>query len=246
MVLQIVAPVFALAATGFAWVRLGLDCDTAFVTQLAMTLAVPALIFTALARSGIEAGAAGRLALASLAGYVAVAAATWALCRAAGLWMRTYLAPLPFGNTGNLGLPLALLAFGREGLGYAVVVFATGAMLQFTGGLWIVAGGGAPTRALREPLVGATLAGGLVLWRGWTVPDVAYDALALVGQMAIPPMLITLGVAMARLAPGGMAGWPGSRRSRRRPAPSSRSAGGSDSRARRSARWWCSSRRRWR
>ena len=38
--------------------------------------------------------------------------------------VRTYLAPLIFGNTGNLGLPLALFAFGETGLGYAVVVFA--------------------------------------------------------------------------------------------------------------------------
>ena len=208
-VLQIVAPVFALAAIGFAWVRLGFDYDTAFVTRLAMTLAVPCLIFAALARSEIDAQAAGRIALAALAAYLAVAAAAWALCRAKGLPMRTYLAPLTFGNTGNLGLPLALLAFGPTGLAYAVVVFATGAMLQFTFGLWVVAGGGAVGRALREPLVGATLAGGLFLWRGWTVPDVAFDVVSLLGQMAIPLMLITLGVAMARIRASGLASLAG-------------------------------------
>ena len=203
-VLQIVAPVFLLAAVGFAWVRMGFDYDTAFVTRLAMTLAVPCLIFVGLARSGIDAGAAGRLTLATLAAYGAVLAAVWALCRALRLNLRTFWAPLVFGNTGNLGLPLALLAFGDAGLGYAVVVFSVTAILQFTLGLWIVAGGGNPVRALKEPMVAATLLGALFLWRGWPVPEVAFNALDLIGQMGIPLMLITLGVAVARLRPAGL------------------------------------------
>ncbi|MEM7641612.1 MAG: AEC family transporter [Pseudomonadota bacterium] len=208
-VLQIVAPVFALAAIGFAWVRLGYDYDTAFVTRLAMTLAVPCLIFVALARSGLDPSLAGRLLLAALAAYGAVLAAMWGLCRAMGLDQRTFWAPLSFGNTGNLGLPLALFAFGDVGLGYAVVVFSVTAVLSFTLGIWIVSGGGNPLRALKEPMVGATLLGALVLWQGWAVPDVIFNTVDLVGQMGIPLMLVTLGVAVARLRPAGLWGAAG-------------------------------------
>ncbi|MEM9795885.1 MAG: AEC family transporter [Pseudomonadota bacterium] len=201
-VLSIVSPVFLLAAIGFAWVKLGLAYDTEFVTRLAMTLAVPALIFTALAESGLRADAVGRLTLATLATYGAILLGFLVICLLLGLSRPTYLAPLTFGNTGNLGLPLALFAFGENGLALAVVVFAISAILSFTVGLWIVAGGGQPLRALREPMVPATLLGGLVLWQGWAVPDMALNALGLIGQMAIPLMLITLGVAVARLRPG--------------------------------------------
>ena len=149
-VLQIAAPVFLLAAIGFAWVRLGLAYDTAFVTRLSMTLAVPALILTALAGTTLDPAAVGRLAVAAVAGYAAVLATVWALCAALRLEVRTFLAPLSFGNTGNLGLPLCLFAFGETGLAFGVVVFAVSAMTQFTFGLWIVAGGGSPLRALRE------------------------------------------------------------------------------------------------
>ncbi|CTQ49530.1 AEC family transporter [Jannaschia donghaensis] len=203
-VLQIVTPVFLLAAIGFAWVKLGIDYDTAFVTRLAMTLAVPALIFVALARGDIDPGAAGTLALAALVSYLAVLAAIWAICRVMRLGLRTYWAPLSFGNTGNLGLPLALFAFGELGLGFAVVVFSVGAMVQFTLGIMIVAGTVNPLRALREPMVAATLLGGLFLWQEWRVPAVALNTLDLIGQMAIPLMLITLGVAVARLQPQGL------------------------------------------
>lgn len=203
-VLQIVIPVFLLAGIGFAWVRLGYDYDTAFVTRLAMTLAIPALIFTALARGDIDPGIAGKLALAALAAYLAVLGAIWGICRALGLGLRTYWAPLSFGNTGNLGLPLALFAFGEIGLGYAVVVFSVGAMVQFTLGIMIVAGTANPLRALKEPMVAATLIGGLFLWQGWAVPLVALNTLDLIGQMGIPLMLLTLGVAVARLRPKGL------------------------------------------
>ena len=203
-VLQITAPVFALAAIGLVWVRLGIDYPIAFVTRMAMTLSVPCLIFVALMETEIEPEALTTLSLASLAAYGAVGAAFLALSLVLRLDLRTYLAPLVFGNTGNLGLPLALFAFGDEGLGLAVVVFAVMAILSFTAGIWVVSGGGSPLTALREPLVAATVAGGACLWFDLTTPAFVTESLRLVGQMAIPLMLITLGVAMARLRPAGL------------------------------------------
>jgi predicted permease len=203
-VLQIVAPVATLAMIGFVWVRLGFEYRMEFVTRLSMTLGVPCLIFSALMKSTIDPAALAAVSLAALAGYVALTLVFWALTLLMGLDRRTYLAPLIFGNTGNLGLPLALFAFGEAGLGYAVVIFAVMAVLSFTFGLWLVAGGGSPWKALREPMVGATLLGALFLWQGWHTPVWVTNTLDLIGQMAIPLMLITLGVAVARITPGGV------------------------------------------
>ena len=118
--------------------------------------------------------------------------------------MATYWAPLTFGNTGNLGLPIALFAFGQAGFDLAVVIFAVMAILSFTFGVWVVAGGGNPVTAIREPLVWGTVAGSLFLALGWGVPAWAGATLDLVGQMAIPLMLLTLGVAIARLKPSAL------------------------------------------
>lgn len=203
-VLEIVAPVFLLAAVGFIWVKLGFEYRINFVTQLAMTLAVPCLIFTALMQTDIDPAALTALSLASVAAYLAVTVAAWGLVRLTGLNMRTYVAPMIFGNTGNLGLPLALFAFGEQGLSYAVIVFAVMAIWAFTFGVWMVAGAGSFGKVLREPLVWATVLGGLFLWQGWKTPTFVTNTLELVGQMAIPLMLITLGVAVARLTPGGI------------------------------------------
>lgn len=203
-VLEIVAPVFLLAAVGFTWVKLGFEYRINFVTQLATTLAVPCLIFTALMQTNIDPAALTALSLATVAAYLGVTVAAAGLVRATGLHRRTYLAPMIFGNTGNLGLPLALFAFGQEGLSYAVVVFAIMAIWTFTFGIWLVAGAGSFGKVLREPLVWATLLGGVFLWQDWQTPKFLTNTLELIGQMAIPLMLITLGVAVARLTPGGI------------------------------------------
>ena len=198
-VLEIVSPVFILAVIGFAWVRLGFEYRIEFITRLTMTISVPCLIFSALMGAEIGRGALTDLLLASTVCYTALFAVITAVLWIGRLDIRTFCVPLVFGNTGNLGLPLALFAFGPEGLSYAIVVFAVMAIMSFTIGIWIVAGGGNPLATLKEPIVGATLLGTLFLWNGWRTPVFATNTIELIGQMAIPLMLLSLGVALARL-----------------------------------------------
>ena len=204
-VLEIVAPVFILAAIGFGWVKAGFEYRVEFVTRLAMTLSVPCLIFVSLMRTNIDPSALTALSLASVVAYGVLTVVVAVGLKVFGYDQRTYQAPLIFGNTGNLGLPLALFAFGETGLGYAVVVFAVMAIWSFTYGIWIVSGGGSVMKAVKEPLVWGTVLGGIFLWQGWETPRFLTNTLELIGQMAIPIMLITLGVAVARLTPGRMA-----------------------------------------
>ena len=197
--MQIVAPVCILAGIGFAWAKFGYEYRMEFVTRLSMTLGVPCLIFTALMKTKIEPAALTSVLLASVVAYAVLTAFFWGLVIILKLDRRTFLAPLIFGNTGNLGLPLALFAFGEAGLGFAVVIFAVMVVWSFTFGIWLVSGGGSLVRVIREPAMGATLLGALFLWQGWQTPLWLTNSLNLIGQMAIPLMLITLGVAIARL-----------------------------------------------
>ena len=201
-VVQIVAPVFLLAAIGYVWVRgLGWNYDVEFVTRLSMTLAIPCLIFMALMRSEVDPAGLRDTVLATIVAYGAVALVSWALVALAGFDMATYWAPMTFGNTGNIGLPVALFAFGQAGFDFAVVIFAVMAIMSFTFGVWVVAGGGSPVTALKEPLVWGAVLGIVFMLTGWTVPDWMGNTLDMIGQIAIPLMLVTLGVAISRLQP---------------------------------------------
>ncbi|MEP5762046.1 MAG: AEC family transporter [Litoreibacter sp.] len=205
-VLEVVAPVFLLAAIGFTWVKLGFDYQIEFVTRLAMTLSVPCLIFVSLMKTNIDPDSLTVVSLAAITAYGLVTIGFFLMVKLGRMEIRTYLAPLIFGNTGNLGLPLALFAFGEEGLGYAVVIFAIMAIYSFTFGIWLVSGGGSLNKVVKEPLVAATILGAIFLWLDWETPTFITNTLELVGQMAIPMMLITLGVAVARLKSQNIAG----------------------------------------
>lgn len=203
-VLEIVAPVFALAGIGFVWVKLGLEYRVQFVTRLAMTLGVPALIFVALMETEISPAALSRITLAAIAVYALLTLVAGLVVWLVRLDGRTWHAPFVMSNTGNIGLPLAFFAFGDEGLGYAVAVFAVSTVFAFTIGIWLVTRTTNPLNLIKEPMVGATLLGALFLWQGWKTPEVVTNTLSLVGQLGIPLMLITLGVAIARITPTGI------------------------------------------
>ena len=203
-VAEITAPAFLLAVVGFVWVRLKLDYPVAFITRLVMNVAIPALIFSALVKTELSPNAMAQTALAAILCYVAVSVLAFGLVKFLGLEIRDYAAPLAYGNTGNLGLPLALFAFGNQGLELALVVFAISGIFTFTIGVWLTSGISSPARLLREPMIVATFAGSVFLWWDWDIPVVAIRSLDLAGQLSIPLMLITLGVAIARLNIGNL------------------------------------------
>jgi predicted permease len=199
IIIQIVAPVFLLAAIGFGWVRLGYDYSVSFVTRLAMSVSVPCLIFVALMNAKIDSASLADTFWASVVAYIIVTGVIYAIVKLAKLEGSTYLHPMIFGNTGNLGLPLAFFAFGEEGLSFAVIVFAVMVVYSFSLGICMVSGRGAGSKVLKEPTVYGALLGALFLYNGWQTPIWLTNTLQLAGQMAIPLMLITLGVALGRI-----------------------------------------------
>ena len=165
-VLEVVAPVFLLASIGFIWVKAGFEYRLEFVTKLSMTLAVPVLIFVSLMETKIEPSSLSSLLLASIVAYGMLTMIVWIGVKVLKKETSVLVAPIVFGNTGNMGLPLAYFAFGDVGLSYAVIVFAVMAIWSFTFGVWLVSGGGSVLKAIKEPMVGATLLGALFLWAG--------------------------------------------------------------------------------
>lgn len=201
-VLQIIAPVFLLALAGYVWGRLKLNFDLEFITRLAVNFSMPCLIFATLVKVEIDPGAFRDIALAALLAYVALGIVLWLGLRQAGWSVRTFLVPGTCGNTGNIGLPVALFAYGEQGLAFAIVVFAIMVILQFTIGVYVMAGTGKVLDVLRQPLVYGAVLGGLFAFKGSEVPVWALNSLDLAGQIAIPAMLLTLGVSIAKLSVG--------------------------------------------
>ncbi|MEM0976323.1 MAG: AEC family transporter [Pseudomonadota bacterium] len=194
-----IAPVVLTVSVGAIWVWVGRPFPTEFITTFATRIAVPALIVSVLAASDLDPTNATTLFGAAFVSYILALAVFCGLLAGLGLSFQTYLAPMTFGNTGNLGLPLALFAFGDEGLASAVIIFTVTSVLAFTAGVAIVAGQVSGRRVFQEPILWATLLGVGLLFTDTDVPDWLMSFLDLVGQMAIPLVLVTLGVSLARL-----------------------------------------------
>lgn len=196
---SIVAPVLICAAIGYLWVRLGAAFDPAFVTNLVMTVSAPCLVFHTLANLTVPLDALARIGAATVAVLLACGAAGAILLKAAGWSQRAFLPTLVFPNSGNMGLPLSYLAFGDVGLGFAIAIFAVYMLAQFTIGIAVASGQFAPRRLWRLPLLWALPPAILFLVLGQPPPRWLDATTQLIGGIAVPLMLIMLGVSLARL-----------------------------------------------
>jgi len=115
-ILAIIAPVFICAALGVVWARSGQAFENEFITRLVMWVGAPCLIVGTLGKVDVSLALLADIALAVIVLLLLTAALAIMLCRMQGLPWRNYLPSLVFPNTGNMGLPLALFAFGEQGL----------------------------------------------------------------------------------------------------------------------------------
>jgi predicted permease len=195
----IIAPVFAGAGLGWLWGRLKRPFDHAMVTALSTQLATPCLVFSTLTRMDVTTAAFGEIALAALVSYALMGALGWAVLAAVKQPLHSFLPALMFGNIGNMGLPLSLFAYGHAGLALAIAVFAVGAVLQFTLGVWIASGKGSPMELLRTPILYAMAAAMAFMLTGQKPPLWLHNSTRLIGELMIPLMLLALGVSLASL-----------------------------------------------
>ena len=196
---SIVTPVYLCIAVGFVWQRIGRPVDNGLIADLCMNLGAPCLVFSSLVAIEVDPTALGELICAVFAAFVCFGLLGWGVLRAAGVKQVSMLATLVFPNTGNLGLPICLFAYGQEGLVYAVVFFALTSLVQFSVGQWLWSGQVSLSQLARTPLVYAVLSAAVVLALDLPVPEWLMRTTETIGGITIPLMQFTLGVSLATL-----------------------------------------------
>ncbi|ABE58395.1 AEC family transporter [Chromohalobacter israelensis] len=195
----VMAPVFVGATIGFGWVRLGYAYPTDFVTKLVFNVGTPSLILASLSGANIDAHTFGRTMLSTLAVLVIMALATVLMALLLRKDWRVLLAPMMYPNTGNMGLPVALYAFGKEGFAYAITVMVTVALVQFTFGVMMISRSNPLKSLLRTPTVYSILLSVAILLTDTDLPRWIDNTVDLISGFTVPLMLITLGVSLANI-----------------------------------------------
>lgn len=202
-ILSVIAPVFVCAGIGFVWGRAGRPFDTRMVGGLALNLGMPCLAFSTLTKLKVSPDAfvtmAGAYALA-LACFLVVGLIVITLLR---LPAHSYLPVFTASNTGNMGLPLCLFAFGPQGLAFGICIFVMSSVFSFTVGWSIYAGRAAADVFYNNPLIYAVALALLFMITGMEPPVWLANTTSLIGGLAIPLMIISLGVAIANMRASG-------------------------------------------
>ena len=203
-IISIIIPVVLIIVVGFIYARLrGPAVKTYLVSanRLCVELLSPLLLFSALAAKDFDLVANLPLLLAGALISLGSGLIAWPIARLLHYDVRTFVPPMMYNNCGNMGLPLAVLAFGPTGLSEAVAMFVAGSMVYFTVGIRIMESrrAGAPKAHLKmfaTPMMGAMLAGMSFAALHLTLPAGLLQALRMLGEASIPLMLVALGVRM--------------------------------------------------
>ena len=197
-----IAPIFICAIIGYSWARLKIPYEQAFLSRLVLNVGVPALVIGTLSKTNMPGQDLLRVVSAAAAVLGTTLVAAFLLCRCFRLPVATYLAPLIFPNTVNMGLPVSLFAFGQEGLAIALGIYLVVSLAQFSIGVAVVSGEYTAGKTLGSPIIWSGAIAAALVATGTHLPLWLQNSLDLIGNFVIPVMLITLGVSLAQLRLG--------------------------------------------
>jgi predicted permease len=201
---DVIVPVFLIVAIGYGYGRKNRPDLSAF-NRIALDVLAPLLVYSALAAKDFQLGDHVLLLIGGTVLILGSGLLAWPLARMFGAQPRTLVPVVMFNNCGNMGLPLALLAFGSEHFGAAVALFSVSNLLHFSLGARITSAAARSRDLLTSPLMIATLLGFVSAMTDVRPPDVLLSGMKLLGDALLPMMLFALGVRLTALIRAGLA-----------------------------------------
>jgi malate permease and related proteins len=195
---QVVVPVFFIVAVGWFYARRARPDLSAF-NRIVLDVLSPLLVYTALAGKEFRLQDHTLLLLAGAVLILASGAVAWAVARYTHTQARTLVPVVMFTNCGNMGLPLALLAFGPQYLGAAVALFSISNVIHFSLGARITSAHASTRDLLMSPLMIASVLGFASAATGVRPPDLVFTGMKLLGEAMLPLMLFALGARLTLL-----------------------------------------------
>ena len=202
--LTVVLPIFLVAGSGAALQRLR-PGPLGALGPAALYLLSPALVLRGLIETELPLDVSLRVVGATLAATLSMVAVSWLAAR---LLRRDrasesgFMLAGTFANSGNMGIPMAYLAFGDAGLSVAILIFVAQGTVSWPIGIFLAARGHAHgwqplLKALKAPTVYAVPVALAVRVFDVALPETIERALAMMADATIPAMLLVLGYQLA-------------------------------------------------
>ncbi|NIY83508.1 AEC family transporter [Vibrio hepatarius] len=201
-VIGILFPVFALVMVGFSVGR-WLKPDFRPINRINMDTFTPALVFSSLVSMPLDTEQVPLLS-ASLVAVLLPGIIMIPVCKFSGLNFKAWAPPHMFRNSGNLAIPLFTYTFGDTALASAVLLFVVSACVHISVGLTLLSEGNPLKQVVRMPVFLAASSALILNLSGIGVWLPLYEATKLLGQAAVPVMLLSLGAQMCHLRLSGL------------------------------------------
>ncbi len=195
-IIAIVFPVFCIVAIGYLYARFRRDTDMSSGNRLNMNIFLPALIFDTLSASDYLLSDYLWLTLGAAVVVLGSGLVAWPVARLLGYQWKTFVPPMMFNNSGNMGIPLLILTFGPGALPAAVLMFTTENFLHFVFGQQMITQRWSIKTVFQNPMIIATIVGVGVAVASIPIPEFLRLPIHMLGQISIPLLLFSLGVRM--------------------------------------------------
>jgi len=212
-ILNTIIPIFAVIFLGLAAKKKGL-IPPAFLgpaNQLVYYLAIPAMIFRAIAKSDFDSTFDARLVVGTLLPIVIVFGLFWGLCivgRVKRQYRGTLIESAIHGNIGYIGLAIVFYYLGSEALAIAGIL--SGFVMLTHNALAVIAlqvnvdvsksGHGIKMVLLKivgNPIIATALFSILFSMIGIQIPTIIDRTLAIIGNLALPLALLLIGASLS-------------------------------------------------
>ncbi len=203
-VANVMVPVLLCVLLGYALAYFKAPYDRKLFGSLVSNVGYSTLILSHLAKEHIQLETFLTVLGAALAMVTIFGVLGFIVLKLMGISIKAYLAPMMLSNVGNIGLPVATLAFGAEGgavaIGFIVIVLTA----IFTIGIATPMGRPDFKALARQPVIYAVVLALVLLATGWKIPGPIDQSLEILGGLAIPIMLLTLGHSLETLKLSGL------------------------------------------
>ena len=195
---EVIFPVFFVIGIGYYLGKNNPNIDTNFITNFAGSIGTPAMIFYTVTTTGITLTVFIHYftyALIMIGGFAIIGLI---LLFFLNKDLSMELPPLILPNTGNMGVPICLFAYGTQGLGVASAIASVIILFHFTLGVFLAKKKFSFDVGLKSPPVYAIIVSVLFLYFKIDTPQFLENTTFLLTYATIFLVLMSLGIALTR------------------------------------------------
>ena len=196
---EVLFPVFFIVGIGYFLGKKNPKFDTTFITNYSGNFGAPALFIFAISSSGVTYSVFSEYFI-----YAVIALTSFALIGVIFLFflkkdISRELPPYFLPNTGNMGIPICLFAYGTLGMGVAAAISSLVILLHFTINIFLASKKFDIKIILKSPPTYAVIVAVFFLYFDLEMPKVVINTVMLLGYAMIVLILMSLGVSLTQL-----------------------------------------------